>query len=1143
MPGLAMSSERGAAGKRYVKYPGIRVAADGSEAVVWVESQLVQTAFVHTVPPANRMAERFERESARDRRNLWDEPLSVSTAESAASAASMCEGFALAGGRVTTFTGGQHLVQMYEVLQSAAGKRLPMVFHVAASALASQGITIQAGHDDVFAVANCGWGVLFARNAQEAADLAVIARRAAELSETPFLNVQDGFVTTHGLETVYLPEAELLKVFIGAPARRVRNIFNPAEPLVTSPLENQDSYMRGRIAQRFFYERVRPSLETAMADFAELTGRKYCLLHPYRIEDAEYAILGIGSLMESAEAAVDYMRAQGVRAGAVSLTSLRPFPAPELVTALSRCRGVTVIERTDTPLAAANPLTEQLKAALAAAQMGEDARLLRVPEVYSGAAGIGGRNISPGSLVAAIENMTRNGRRFFVLGIKHPDALTSGPEPEIRPAGSHTLRIHSRAGFGTTSMARLIGSIATELFGVEVKVDSAYRGEERVVPTTACVTFSPKRVNGHADPPDVDVVAVQHLEAFQYSDPLAGLRPGGTLLLETATPAEKVWEILPVSARRVLRERGVDLFAVNATAILDESGSLPGLGDRIRGLALLGAFLKVTPSRDSAAISDDDLFAAVERHLARYFEHRGSTVVAEDLIVTRRGFEEVRLVIPPEQIGDYETPTDRKPRRNGFRTQPSDLVPAGFCEHVIQNYVSGRESVLDSDLYVARSIMPGGSAYFRSFRNMAPRIPRFTAKNCTGCMDCVNLCPDSAIFARVVEPETIEHVPPEIHAHFSFTAKYYEAFLKRGETGGLFGLYVDPDRCKGCGECVEVCGNRESLEMVSKSQVDLESYDRTREFFESLPDTPSRFINEKSLGDILLSARARLHVGGAASCMGCGESSVIRMMLAATGFVYGAEQMGIVAAAGCHTAADSTYPFSPVQVSWTNTLAGHAPSDAMGIRMKWNRDGHSGRRLWILGAEDALLQEGLHSLSALLDSDLDIKVLVFDKSLRNPVGELGMPLLLRPNVFVAQTTATHINHFYKSVMAANAHPGPAVVICYAACTNDHGIGDERASAQAKLAVDSRAFPLYLCDPRSGDSMRQRLDLRGNPSLRDDWYKDPKSLEPVNFASYARTEGRFARHFDQNGEPDDRVIRWTKAALLNWRHLQELSGLR
>ncbi len=1143
MPGLATSSDRGATAKRCAKYPGIRMAADGSEAVVWVESQLSQTACVHSAPPANRMAQCFEREVAKRRKNLWDEPLTFGRAECAAGAASMCEGFALAGGRVTTFTGGQHLVQMSEVLQAAAGKRLPMVFHVAASALASQAITIQAGHDDIFAVANCGWGVLFARNPQEAADLAVIARRASELAETPFLNVQDGFITTHGLETVYLPEPEFLKVFIGAPERRIRNVFNPAEPLITSPLENQDSYMRGRIAQRFFYERVRPSLETAMADFAELTGRKYCLVRPYRLDDAEYALVGLGSLMESAEPAVDYMRSQGIRVGALSITSLRPFPAPELVNALARCRGVTVIERTDTPLAAANPVTEQLKAALAAAQMGEEARLLRVPEVFSGAAGLGGRHVSPSSLVAAIENMTRNGRRFFVLGIKHPDALGNGPEIDPRPPGAYTLRIHSQAGFGSTSTARLIGAIATDLFEVAVKADSIYRGEERVVPATSWVTFSPKRVSGNGDAVAVDLVAVQHLDAFQHGDPLAGLRAGGTLLLETELPVKEVWNSLPVEARRTMRERSIDLFAVDAAGIANQGATGPGLSGRTRGLALLGAFLKITPCRDNSRIPDADLFAAVERAVTRFFEHRGTSILAEDVAVTRRGFDDVQVVIPPEQIGDYEAPADRRPRRNGFRAPSAEVVPAGFCDHVIQSYISGRESVLDSDLYVARSIMPGGSASFRSFRTMAPRIPRFAAKQCTGCMDCVNLCPDSAIYARVVEPETIEHAPPEIHAHFSFTAKYYESFLKRGETGGLFGLYIDPDRCKGCGECVDVCGNHGSLDMVSKTQVDLDLYDRARDFFESLPDTPARFINDKSLGDILLSARARLHVGGAASCMGCGESSVIRMLLAATGFVYGAEQMGIVAAAGCHTAASSTYPFTPVKISWTNTLASNAPSDAIGIRMKWDQDGHNSRRLWILGAEDALMSEGWNSLAEMLDSGLDIKVMVFDKTSRSPIGELGMPLLLRRNVLVAQTTAAHINHFYKSVMAANAHSGPAVVICYSACTNDHGISDERASSQAKLAVDSRAFPLYLCDPRAGDRMRERVDLRGNPSLRDDWYKDPKTLEPLDFAAYARSEGRFACHFDGNGAPDRQMMEWTNSALLNWRHLQELSGLR
>src|SRR5262249_48629293 len=157
----------------------------------------------------------------------------------------------------------------------------------------------------------------------------------------------------------------------------------------------------------------------------------------------------------------------------------------------------------------------------------------------------------------------------------------------------------------------------------------------------------------------------------------------------------------------------------------------------------------------------------------------------------------------------------------------------------------------------------------------------------------------------------------------------------------------------------------------------------------------------------------------------------------------------------------------------------------IGIRMKWDSDGQNARRLWVIGSEDALMGAGLHSLSSLLDSGLDIKVLVMDKSTRSPVGDLCIPLLLRRDVLVAQTTPAHINHFYKSVMAANEYSGPAVVICYSACTTDHGISDDHATAQAKLAVDSRTFPIFLLDPRSGERIRERLDLRGNPSLRED----------------------------------------------------------
>ena len=583
MPALATSTDKGTPARRTVKYPGLRAAVDGSEAVAWVESHIVQAACAFPTPPASRMAERFARDVRRNPANLWNERIDYLQCESAHSAASACEGFALAGGRASSFVSGTELVQMADVLYSCAGKRLPLLFHAASRALTSHAVTIQPGHDDAMMMADCGWAILFARNAQEAADLAAIGRRSAELSETPFLNFQDGYITTHTLETVALPEPDLLKHFIGVPSRRLRTVFNPSQPLVSGPLENQDSYMRGRIAQRFFFERVRPSLDTAMADWFELTGRHYGLIRTYRMEDAEYAIVGLGSLMDTADAAVEQLRLRGVRAGAVAITSFRPFPQAELVNAIARCRGVAVIERTDTPLAGVNPLAREVKASLAAAQMGEDARLLRIPEIYSGAAGLGGRAITTGSLICAVENMQRNGRRFFVLGVKHPDALTSPPDQDARPAGAWSLRVHGMSGQGCVTAAKVVASVGADAFGLEVQASAQYSAGERGLPTTSFVTLAPRRAPISGPPAVVDMVAIYNAAVFATSDPLEGLRPGGAVLLNSDATGEKLWMTLPADVRRMLRERDIDLYAFDAAAIARDCAPSPELEQRMQG--------------------------------------------------------------------------------------------------------------------------------------------------------------------------------------------------------------------------------------------------------------------------------------------------------------------------------------------------------------------------------------------------------------------------------------------------------------------------------------------------------------------------------------------------------------------------------
>ncbi len=506
-----------------------------------------------------------------------------------------------------------------------------------------------------------------------------------------------------------------------------------------------------------------------------------------------------------------------------------------------------------------------------------------------------------------------------------------------------------------------------------------------------------------------------------------------------------------------------------------------------------------------------------------------------------------------------------------------------FHRRIIPAYASGAASRdLEADAGLARSIIPPGTGAFRDFSHLAPEIPAFDATKCIGCMECVNACPDTAILAKALPEDVLEShlalVPTdtlkqESRGHWTKTRKYYEVPIQKGKRGALFGIFVDATKCKGCGECVEVCGTHDALRMVAKNEDLLDITERAFEFFRSAPETPAECLNEKTPSDFMLAERSLLYAGGAGSCMGCGEATALRMMLAASGFVYGRENIGIVNATGCSTVYTSTYPYNPYRVTWTNSLFENAPADAMGIRTRWNQQGWNEKRLWVIGGDGAMLDIGFGSLSRLLMSGLDIKVMVLDTQVYSNTGvqaststftsqdskmssfgaartgkseqrkELGAIAMMHPNVFVAQTVTSDPGHFYRSVMAANEFPGPALVSVYTTCQPEHGVGDNMSAHQSRLARDSRAFPVFIFDPRKGERLSERISLQGNPAIRDDWYTNPRTGKPLDFVEFARTEGRFARQFDAGGLPSEALLRAQADRLANWHLLQELAGLR
>lgn len=636
-----------------VEYPGIPTTCDGAEAVVWVETRISQGSGAYPITSSTTMGGGFNQAVMNGQPNLWGDQLVFVEPESEHSSASFCEGFAVAGGRVTNFTSGQGLVLMKEVLYTIAGKRLPVVFNIGARALTSHSLNVHAGHDDVMSVADCGWGVLMARNAQEAGDLCLIARRAAEASSTPFFSVQDGFLTTHTVESVRLIEPELMEEFVGRPEDKLHNLMDPDNPLMSGVVQNQDSYMKGKIAQRWYYDQVAPALRDAFDEFYRKTGRKYDFVTPYRCDDAEYVLVGIGSYMETAQTTVDYLRDEkGIAAGCLNVYSFRPFPARQIVEALKDCVAFTVIERMDDPLSTTgNHLTREIKAAFcdAATNSGGHEPIQRIPRIYSGAAGLGSRDVRPGDITAIFDNMIEEGSDFFCVGVDHPLALAPKDDPDLRPPGAFSMRGHSVGGFGSVTTNKVIATIAGQVFGKDVQAYPKYGSEKKGLPTTYYLTIADSHIYSHSELQYVDLVVLNDTNALFSGNPLGGMIPGGALFMQSPyeNPVD-VWQRIPEEHKNRIRENNSRIYFADTVRIAREVATAADLEMRMQGIVLLGAFLKLTPYAEASHMTDEQVYEGVEKAIRKYFGKRGEQVVRDNMTCIKRGFSELQQV--PEEL-------------------------------------------------------------------------------------------------------------------------------------------------------------------------------------------------------------------------------------------------------------------------------------------------------------------------------------------------------------------------------------------------------------------------------------------------------------------------------------------------------------
>src|SRR6516164_2668348 len=328
------------------------VTLEGNEAVANIAHALSEVIAIYPITPSTSMGEMADGWSATGRVNLWGTVPLVVEMQSEGGAAGAIHGAIQTGALATTFTASQGLLLMIPNMYKIAGELTPVVFHVAARAVATQALSIFGDHSDVMAVRQTGFALLSSASVQEAHDLAVVAQAATLGTRIPFVHFFDGFRTSHEVNTVDLLSDDELRSLIPEELIRAHRgrALTPDRPVMRGTAQNPDVYFQARETVNPFYARVPEAVADAMDALAAVTGRQYRLAEYTGDPEAERVIVIMGSGGQTAAETAAYLAARGEKVGVVQLRLFRPFPTEALLAVIpASARRVAVLDRTKEP--------------------------------------------------------------------------------------------------------------------------------------------------------------------------------------------------------------------------------------------------------------------------------------------------------------------------------------------------------------------------------------------------------------------------------------------------------------------------------------------------------------------------------------------------------------------------------------------------------------------------------------------------------------------------------------------------------------------------------------------------------------------------------------------------------------------------
>jgi pyruvate-ferredoxin/flavodoxin oxidoreductase len=1131
------------------------ITCDGNYAAAHIAYMFSEVAAIYPITPSSNMAEYVDEWAANGRKNIFGETVKVVEMQSEAGAAGAVHGSLQSGALTSTYTASQGLLLMIPNMYKISGELLPGVFHVSARSIAAQALSIFGDHSDVMSTRQTGFAMLATGSVQEVMDLAPVAHLTSVKTRIPFLHFFDGFRTSHEIQKVEAPDQDALAKLLDMDALKAfrDNALNPEHPVTRGLAQNPDIYFQTREAANKYYEVIPDQVAAYMKEVSKLTGREYKPFTYYGAEDAENAVIAMGSITETLKEVVDHLNSKGEKVGVMSVHLYRPFSAKYFMEALpGSVKRIAVLDRTKEHGANGEPLYLDVKGLF----YGKE----NAPLIVGGRYGLSSKDTTPAMMISVFENLKMSEpKNGFTVGIVDDVSFTSLPLlPEIGLGAKGTFegKFYGLGSDGTVGANKNSIMIIGESTDKYCQAYFAYDSKKSGGITTSHLRFGDSPIRSPYLVVTPDFVACSVPSYLEKYDMLKGLKEGGTFLLNSIWDDAETIEHLPNHLKRYMAEHNINFYIINATKLAAEIG----LGNRTNTI-MQSAFFKIAD-----IIPYNEAVDEMRKFIIKSFGRKGEQVVNMNFAAVEKGGDVTRIEVKAEwaKLKDKTVSDERED------------VP-DFVKNVVEPINALKGDDLPVSVFTGREdgTFPAGTSQYEK-RGIAVNVPEWIADNCIQCNQCAYVCPHACIRPFLIDEKEAKALPEGTET-IKATGKAF--------AGLDFRIQVSTLDCTGCGNCADVCPSKvKALEMktLESQEAEIPKWDhlvKNISYKDHLVDKKQTVKNSQF-------AQPLFEFSGA--CSGCGETPYIKLITQ----LYG-DQMMVANATGCSSIYGGSAPSTPYCANvngqgpaWANSLfednAEYGFGLALGVNKNRERirnkmiaamdevkpatkeaftawiDGMNNlgaskkasakllevlenethelaeeikclkqylvkKSVWVFGGDGWAYDIGFGGLDHVIASGEDLNILVMDTevysntggqaSKATPVGavakfaasgkkirkkDLGMMAMTYGYVYVAQVSmGASQSQYLKALREAEAYPGPSLIIAYSPCIS-HGLraGMGKSQKQAKLAVESGYWHLYRYNPL--------LEEEGkNPFLLDS--KEPQWDQ---FQGFLKSEVRY-----------------------------------